>query len=77
MSDVFGGTILVVLLVVLGGVVAWDASHKSAERDFIRDCFITGAHIIDSDTVIVCKVLKVRQTETVLPNDNTKPEVTL
>lgn len=76
MSDVFGGTILAVLLVVLGGVVAWDASHRATKRDFIRDCSITGAHIIDSDTVIMCKVLKVRQTETALPN-NTKPEISL
>lgn len=43
----------------------------------IRNCSMTSVHIIDENTVIVCKVLKVRQTETVLPNNNTKPEVTL
>lgn len=76
MSDVFGGTILAVLLVVLGGVVAWDASHKSAERNFIRDCSMTRVHIIDDNTLISCTVLKVNRTETPV-QDNKKPEVTL
>lgn len=67
---------------VLGGVLLTVATvaprlwGSPTYGKIIRDCSITSVHIIDSDTVIVCKVLKVRQTETVLPN-NAKPEVTL
>jgi hypothetical protein len=53
--------------------------HMLRETDkakVIRDCSITGAHIISNDTVIVCRVVKVDQARApTVPKE--KPEITL
>jgi hypothetical protein len=62
--------------VLTGFVVGYAASSESNENNLIRDCSITGAHIISNDTVIVCRVVKVDQTRApALPKE--KPEITL
>ena len=72
MKDFLGVFVMVLAGIYAGGFL----SSLIREANLIRDCSLTSTHIIDSNTVIVCKVLKVRQTETVFPN-NTKPEITL
>ena len=54
-----------------GAVTSWIKEDK-----LIRDCSITGVHIITDETIVVCKVVKVRPQEVPSPA-NTKPEVTL
>lgn len=75
MKDFWIGVLIGVLVTV--ATVAPRLWGSPTYGKILRDYSITNTYIINEDTVIVCKVLKVRQTETVLPNDNTKPEVTL
>lgn len=74
MKDFWIGVLIGVLVTV--ATVAPRLWGSPTYGKILRDCSITSVHIIDPDTVIVCKVLKVRQTETVLPN-NTTPEISL
>jgi hypothetical protein len=68
---------LTAFVFVLAGFVAGHVvSSKTREAKLIRDCSITGVHIIADETVVVCKVVKVRTQEVPSPA-NTKPEVTL
>jgi flavin reductase (DIM6/NTAB) family NADH-FMN oxidoreductase RutF len=68
---------LTAFVFVLATFVAGGASTSwIKEAKLIRDCSITGVHIIADDTVVVCKVVKVRTQEVPSPA-NTKPEVTL
>jgi hypothetical protein len=61
---------------ILGVAVGSMAIRGSLESEFIRDCSITGAHIISNDKVIVCRVVKVDQTRApAIPKEN--PEITL
>ena len=62
--------------ILLGIAIGSYIQRTSKETDFIRDCSITGAHVLDNETVVVCKVVKVRTQEVPSPT-NTKPEVTL
>ena len=64
--------------IALGVAVGWATFQIvfPPNKDLIRDCSITGVHILDSETVVVCKVVKVRTQEVPSPT-NTKPEVTL
>jgi hypothetical protein len=63
-------------LVLLVPVVIYFAIHTQPTTKIIRDCSITGVHIIADETVVVCRVVKVRTQEVPSPT-NTKPEVTL
>jgi flavin reductase (DIM6/NTAB) family NADH-FMN oxidoreductase RutF len=64
------------VFVLAGFVMGVSINSRIEEAKLIRDCSITGVHIIADDTVVVCKVVKVRTQEIPSPA-NTKPEVTL
>lgn len=71
------GTLLVGAFfgVAMAAVVDVFASQLRVHHNtLIRDCSVTNTHIINEDTVIVCTVLKIRQTET--PVDK-KPGISL
>jgi hypothetical protein len=64
------------VLILAGFMAGRVVSSIAIENNLIRDCSITGAHIISDDTVIVCSVVKVDQTQApTIPKE--KPEVTL
>lgn len=67
---------LVTVLFCIGSVVGSFVTYREAEKDVIKSCSITGTHIIDENTIIVCQVLKIRQTETPVQDDK-KPEISL
>jgi hypothetical protein len=64
------------VFVLAGFVMGVSINSRIEEAKLIRDCSITGVHILDSETVIVCRAVKVRTQEVPSPA-NTKPEVTL
>lgn len=67
---------------VLGGVLLTVATvaprlwGSPTYGKIIRDCSLTGAHVIDNDTVVVCQVLSRTTTPTPQPQ-NKKPEISL
>ena len=66
---------LLIFFLLFSGIAYIDHMLREIDKaKVIRDCSIANTHIINEDTVIVCTVLKIRQTET--PVDK-KPEVTL
>lgn len=67
---------LATALLVAGCLLGSFVTYRVAEQDVIKSCSITGTHIIDESTIIVCQVLKIRQTETPV-RDGKKPEVSL
>lgn len=76
MQDAFVATFLSLVIAVSGGVIGWCEGRDKSEEDFIRDCSMTRAHIIDDNTLISCTVLKVNRTETPV-QENKKPEISL
>lgn len=65
-------------LVLLVPIVIYFALHTQPTTKLVRDCSITGLHILDNETVVVCKVVKVRTQEVPSPSTTpTKPEITL
>lgn len=59
--------------IILGTAVGSYIQKDAGEEHLLRDCSITGTHIIDDNTIVVCQVLKIRQQETPAPDGNTKP----
>ena len=73
MRDVFKTTLLIAAAGFVTGVVARTAEgvgQHRLERTILRDCELAGVHVIDNDTVIVCRVMKRNPT----PEMETKPE---
>ena len=79
MKEARAGTLLVGVFFGIAFAAAVDLFAMQLRVHYstlIRDCSITGAHIISNDTVIVCRVVKVDQTRApVVPKE--KPEITL
>jgi hypothetical protein len=74
MKEFWIGVLVGLVLAVIGDLFAMP--HRANHTELLRDCSITGAHIIADDTVIVCRVVKVDQTQApTIPKE--KPEVTL
>lgn len=70
MKDLFFGTLLVVVLISAGLVLRWGDGIPPPTNTFLRNCDLIGAHIIDNDTVIVCRVIRRGDVESVEPKQN-------